>query len=286
MVEQREYGATGRSLSVLGFGGVLLVGLDQPESNRLVSEAIGRGVTYFDVAPSYGRDQETEKRLGPALKPNRDRVFLACKSGDRTAAGARAELERSLRHLETDHFDLYQLHAVSSLEEVARVFGPGGAMETLVAAKQEGLIRHIGFSAHSAEAAVAAMDLYSFESVLFPVNFVTWYSGNFGRQILEKAQERSVARLALKAMARTQWRNASHPSLPNCWYEPLTDRETASLALRWTLSKPITAAIPPGDPTLFRMALDIVENYSPITEAEEQQLRRLALDLEPIFQAA
>jgi len=284
-MERRPYGNTGDSLSLVGLGGVAFVGLDQSESDRLVAEAIDSGVNYFDVAPSYGQDQETEKRLGPALKPYRDRAFLACKTAVRTADGAVAELERSLAHLETDTFDLYQLHAITSVEEVDTCFGPGGAMEVLVKAQQEGKIRHLGFSAHSVEAAFRALELFPFTSALFPVNFVLYQEGHFGPQIVQRCIERGAARLALKAMARTHWVEGAHRAFPNCWYEPISDRETAELALRFTLSEPVTAAVPPGDVRLWRWAVEFAQRYRPLTEAERATLAERAEDLQPIFKA-
>lgn len=285
-MERRVLGRTGRELSIVGMGGVVFVGVTQKEADAMVDEAIARGVNYFDVAPSYGSEQETEKRLGPALKGHRDRVFLACKTGRRDREGADAELRRSLTHLQTDHFDLYQLHAISSVADVEQAFGPGGAMEAFVAAKEAGLVRHLGFSAHSVEAALAAMDRYDFDSALFPINFVTYYEGDFGAQIIAKAQEKGIGRLALKAMARTNWKEGEHRTHPNCWYEPLTDPRLAELALRFTLSEPITAAVPPGDPRLFRLALDLADNFRPITEEERAELRAYAHGLQPIFRYA
>lgn len=285
-MQRRAYGRTGQELSIIGLGGVVLVGVSQPEADNIVAEAIDHGVNYFDVAPSYGRDQETEKRLGPALAGRRDGVFLACKTGCRDREGAAAELTRSLHHLQTHYVDLYQLHAISSVEEVERVFAPGGAMETIVKAQQDGLIRNIGFSAHSAEAAIRAMELFDFTSALFPINFVTWTEGNFGPQIMAKAQEKGVARLALKAMARTNWQEGAHRDYANCWYEPLTDPHLAELALRFTLSQPITAAIPPGDPRLFRLAVQLAAEFRPITAEETTELRDIARGLTPIFRAA
>ena len=285
-MERRVLGRTGQELSIVGLGGVVLVGMQQAEADAIVGEALERGVNYFDVAPSYGHEQETEKRLGPALRGKRENVFLACKTGRRDREGAAEELQRSLKHLETDYFDLYQLHAISSVEEVEKVFGPGGAMETFIEAHEQGLVRNLGFSAHSAEAAVAAMDRFDFASALFPINFVTWQEGHFGPQILAKAQEKGVACLALKAMARTGWREGAEHTHPNCWYEPLTDPRLAELALRFTLSQPITAAVPPGDPRLFRLAMELAERFRPITEPERAELQEIARTLQPIFRAA
>jgi len=285
-MQRRAYGKTGQELSIIGLGGVVFVGMDQTAADNIVAEAIDHDVNYFDVAPSYGHEQETEKRLGPALRGRRDGVFLACKTGRRDAEGALAELTRSLTHLQTHYVDLYQLHAISTVEEVDKAFGPGGAMETIVKARDEGLIRNIGFSAHSPEAAIRAMELFDFTSALFPINFVTWTEGNFGPQIMAKAQERGVARLALKAMARTNWQEGTDRPFPHCWYEPLTDPHLAELALRFTLSLPITAAIPPGDPRLFRLAMQLAAEFRPITPEEQAELQTYARDLTPIFRAA
>ncbi len=285
-MQRRTLGRTGHELSIIGLGGVTVVGMAQAEADALVGEALARGVNYVDVAPSYGVEQETEKRLGAALRGRREQVFLACKTGQRDRAGAEAELRRSLQHLQTDHFDLYQLHAITTLEEVETIFGPGGAMEAFAAAREAGLVRHLGFSAHSVEAAFAAMDRFAFDSALFPVNFVTFAQGNFGPQIIRRAQEKGVACLALKAMARTNWKEDADRPFPHCWYEPISDPHWADLALRFTLSEPVTAAIPPGDPRLFRLALDLAENFRPIEEAERAELRDYARSLQPIFQYA
>jgi aryl-alcohol dehydrogenase-like predicted oxidoreductase len=285
-MERRVLGRTGRELSLVGFGGVAVVGLTQPEADTLVGEALDNGINYFDVAPSYGREQETEIRLGGALEGRRSEVFLACKTAARTRAGAEEELYRSLKHLRTDYFDLYQLHAITTVDEVETAFGPGGAMEVFLAAREKGLVRHLGFSAHSVEAAFAAMDRFDFDSALFPVNFVTFYEGNFGPQIIAKTQEKGVARLALKAMARTNWKEDATRPYPHCWYEPLDDPHWAELALRFTLSQPITAAVPPGDPRLVRLATSIAQRFQPITAEELAELRAYAHGLQPIFKAA
>lgn len=285
-MERRPYANSGRELSIIGLGGVVLVSQNQNESDAIVAEAIDHGVNYFDVAPSYGTDQETEIKLGGALRGKRDGVFLACKTGERTRDGARMELERSLRHLQTDRVDLYQLHAITSVEEVEIALGVGGAMETILRARDEGKIQHIGFSAHSHEAALRAFELFPFESALFPVNFVTYQEGNFGNQIMAKAIEKGAARLALKAMARTNWEpNAARP-YPHCWYEPLDDPHIAELAFRFTLSEPVTAAVPPGDPRLFRMAMEFAARFKPLEVAERAELSAYARGLTPIFKAA
>lgn len=278
-MQRRALGATGEHLSIIGMGGIVVSRLPQPEADAIVAEAVDRGVNYFDVAPTYG---DAEERLGPALEPHRDGVFLACKTGKRDAEGARHELERSLRHLHTDHFDLYQLHGLTTLAEVETAFGDGGALETVEAARQEGKVRFIGFSAHSVEAAEEALRRYRFDSILFPFNCVCWHHG-FGPQVLEAAREAGAARLALKALARTNWPEGGEKKWKKCWYQPFDRREEAALALRFTLSQDLTAAVSSGEPTLFKMAVEIAEEFEPVGPDELARIAALAEPLHPIF---
>src|SRR3977135_906289 len=118
---------------------------------------------------------------------------------------SRTDLENSLKLLKADHVDLYQFHALTKMTDLDKVLGPGGAMETMEAAKKEGKIRYIGFSVHSAETALAAMARSVFDTVLFPVNFVLFTQANFGPQILKRAQEKGMGILAVKAMAKAVW---------------------------------------------------------------------------------
>lgn len=281
-IARRTLGKTGEKLSIIGFGGIVVMNEDPNASSNIVAEAVDRGINYFDVAPSYGNAQE---RLGPALAPYRKNCFLACKTEGRMKDDSRKQLEESLRLLKTDHLDLYQFHALTKMTDLDKVLGPGGAMETMEAAKKEGKIRYIGFSVHSAETALAAMDRYNFDTVLFPVNWVLFSQANFGPQILKKAQEKQMGILALKAMAKTVWpadKKENHPE-PKCWYQPAAFPDEASLGLRWTLGHPVTAAIPPGDERYFRLAMDIAQSYKPLEPHEEQALLGGGHGVEPIF---
>ena len=271
-------------LSIIGLGGMLLINMPRGASRRIVSEAIDKGVNYFDVAPFYG-EGEAERRMGAALAPCRDRVFLACKTLERSAKGVRKELEQSLRRLRTDHFDLYQFHCVTDVEEVERIFAPGGALEAFLQARQQGKIRYMGFSAHSVEAALLMLGRYKFDSILFPVNFICYAQGNFGPQVMDKAKAQKVARLAIKAMAHGPWRRGERRKYPNCWYRPIEDRDLARQALRFTLSENVTAAIPPGDERLFRMALDLAEDLPHLGSGERRKLLAGTRGLEPLFEA-
>jgi len=282
MIARRPYGKKGDRISIVGLGGIVLARLPQKEADAIARDAFERGINYFDVAPTYW---DAEERMGPAIKPFRDKLFLACKTTRRDAKGAQEELENSLRKLQTYHFDLYQLHALSNMSELEQCFAPGGAMETFLEARDQGKVRYIGFSAHSEEVALEAIKRFPFDSALFPLNFVTLFKGNFGWELLKEAPKRGVTLLALKAMARTHWQEGAK-RLDKCWYEPVTDPKLAELAWRFTLSLPVASAIPPGDENIFRMAITFAERYRKVTSREEQQLRAEAEKLLPIFSRA
>ena len=282
-IEKRILGKTGEKLSIIGFGGIVVMDANPEQAAARVKEAIEYGVNYFDVAPSYG---DAELKLGPALEPWRDDVFLACKTGMRTRDESRRELEQSLKHLHTDHFDLYQHHAVTSMEDVEKIFAPGGAQETFLKAREEGMISYLGFSAHSVEAALAMIERYEFDTILFPFNWTAWYGGNFGPQVMAKAREKGMGILALKAMARGPWKQGADRSrYPKCWYEPLTRPEDIVMGLNFTLSHPVAAAIPPGDENLFRQALQLSDRIRPLTDTELEEIKEMALKGTPLFRA-
>ena len=279
-MEKRVLGKTGEWLSIVGFGGIVVRDEEPSSASRLVAQAVERGINYFDVAPTYGNSEE---RLGPALEPYRKSVFLACKTDKRTAEEAREELRRSLKLLRTDYLDLYQLHAVTTMEQVEQIMGPGGALETFVEAQEQGLVRYLGFSAHSEEAVVALLDRFEFDSILFPFNWACWHQGHFGPRALEKAQEEGVGILALKSLAKRKWKEGEERKWPKCWYAPVDTFEEVSLALRFTLSKPITAAVSPGHAELLWWACDAADRFKPLSEEEAAQLARQSEGLDPIF---
>jgi predicted aldo/keto reductase-like oxidoreductase len=280
-IEKRELGKTGEMLTMLGFSGIIVRDFTHEASSSIVKFAIDAGVNYFDIAPSYG---DAILKLGPALEPYRKEVFLACTTGGRKKEDSRKDLEQSLKDMRTDHFDLYQFHAVATTDDVKTILGKGGAMETFLEAKKEGKIRFIGFSAHSVEAAMALMNGFEFDTILFPVNFNTWYAGNFGPQVLALAKEKKMGILAIKAMAKRPWpEGADKSKYPRCWYEPYTDVENIRMGLRFTLSHPVTAALPSGEEELYRLALNLRNKLEPLDNKEVELIKTKALAGKPIF---
>lgn len=285
LVPKRQYGRAKDMLSVIGFGGIIVKDVTPEEASTYVSEAVDRGINYFDVAPTYGNAQE---RLGPALKPYRDDCFLACKTQKRDAKGSQEELEESSRLLQTEHFDLYQLHAITTLEDVEQAFAKGGAMETFLKAKEQGKVRYIGFSAHSEVAAHAALDRYDFDSILFPLSFPIWIKEGFGPSVHKRAKKDNRGILALKSMAHQRWpKGTKRNERPwkKTWYEPFDDIDKISLGLRFTSDLPAHAMIPPGHWELFKMAVELAQSgaLTPLNNNEREIVRAIAMDSEPIF---
>jgi len=278
----RGFGKDGVKLSVIGFPGLLLRRFEQKDADRLVAEAFERGVNYYDVAPAYG---DAELKMGPALEKYRKKVFLASKTKMRDREGAKMEFERSLERLRTDHFDLYQLHVLSDVsKDVDQAFAKDGAMAYLQEQRKAGRIRYLGFSAHTEEAALAALDRFQFDSIMFPVNFVSFFNADFGPKVVAKAREKGTAILAIKGFCRQRW-EAGDPERKKLrfWYKPITDSDEAKMALRFTLSKGAIASIPPSVEVGHKAALNAAAAAGEITAEETTRLRAIAKGLEPLF---
>ena len=281
-MKTRPLGKTGESLSVIGFGAIVFVEEGPEFAHDAVARAIDAGVNYFDMGPAYGRG-EAEERGGPAIEPYRDRVFLAEKTGKRTKDEAAAELRESLKRMRTDYFDLYQLHAVTTMEQVETIVGPGGALEAFVEARDQGLVRFLGFSAHSEEAALALMDHYEFDTILFPLNYVIWYQGHFGPAVSDKAQEKGMGILALKTLAKKPWPDGKKEKWTKAWYSPVDTYEEARTALRWTLSRPVTACVSPSHAEFLWWMIDAEKEVTPLTPEDEEAIALSTESVAPIF---
>jgi aryl-alcohol dehydrogenase-like predicted oxidoreductase len=281
---RRMLGRTGRKISIIGFPGLALAHeRDEKKCTAALHHAFELGVNYFDVAPAYG-DGLAENRMGPGLQGiPRDKIFLACKTGRRDAAGARRELERSLERLKTDHFDLYQLHAMRTTSDVEQALGPNGALNTFLEAKEEGKVRWLGFSAHSSEAALALLKAHAFDTVMYPVNFIEHFTHEFDQNVVARARTDGAAVLAIKPMCAGSWPRGMTRNRDN-WYRALEEDKEIELALRFTLSiDPVVAALPPAFLDLAEKAFAAARNYRPATEADVASLQALAGKYVPLF---
>ena len=257
----RKLGKTGFDISAVSYGGIVSMEDGQTASDRYVSWAIDQGVNYFDVAPSYG---DAEEKLGNSLKPYRNDVHLACKTAQRLRVDAEKELYQSHKLLHTDYFDVYQLHGLANMEEVEAAFGPGGVMEMVSTLKQRGIARNVGITAHNEEAALRCLELYDFDTVLFPFNWFMNMEHGMGSRLIKAAKERDMGVLCMKAFIERAWinqdeRNSSQ--FPKSWCKPINveDVPFGVAAMKYALSLGVDTLIPPGNYASFSFAVEHIE---------------------------
>lgn len=272
-MEQRRLGRTGHMSTVVTFGAAGIGRVAQEVADRAFQTALDHGVNHVDVAPRYG---DAELRLRPWMAKVRDRIFLGCKTGERTREGARADLGRSLERLGVERLDLYQLHAVGKMHELDACTAPGGALETLAQARREGLTRWLGITGHTHDAPrthLEALRRFDFDTVMFPLNFVLWADPRFredAETLIEECRRRDVGVHIIKAVAKDPWgdREKTHTT----WYEPFTDQPTIDRAVAFVLSRPVTTLCSVGDVIVLPRVLEAAERFQPLTREEEEAL--------------
>ena len=272
-MEKRRLGRTGHMSTVVTFGSAGIGRVEQDVADRAVQAALDHGVNHFDVAPSYG---EAELRLKPWMPKIRNQIFLGCKTTERTKEGAKAELHRSLERLGVDRLDLYQLHSVGKRDILDECTAPGGALEALIEARDEGLVRWLGITGHTHDAPSThheALRRFDFDTVMFPLNFVLWTIPEFRRDataLLDECTSRDVGVHILKSVAKDPW--GDRPKTHTTWYEPFTDQETIDRAVQFVLSQSVTTLCSAGDVTVLPMVLEAAERFGPIETAVEEAL--------------
>ena len=278
------FGRTGHDSTRIIFGAASLSRVDQDTADRALDVLLEHGVNHVDVAASYG---EAELRLAPWLKRHRGDVFLATKTGERSAEGARAELHRSLDRLGADHVDLWQLHNLSDPIQWDKALSPGGAIEAAVEAREQGLVRAIGVTGHGLQVAAThrrSLQRFDFDSVLLPYNFLTmqsaYYAENFNA-LQATCRERNTAVQTIKSIAYRPWMGREHTT--STWYEPLQDPAQIQLAVHWALARPGIFVISVGDVHLLPHVLAAAERFG--QPPADGQLRAMAdsLQMEPLF---
>ncbi len=242
MIDTALFGRTGHASTRVIFGAAGLGEASQEYSDSLLEVLLASGINHIDTAADYG---DAEERIGPWMKRYRSRFFLATKTGERSAVGARASIERSLERLQTDTIDLIQLHNLVEEDDWRTVHSPGGALEALVGAREEGLIRFIGVTGHGLR--IPRMHLRSlrefrYDSVIFPYNYplslIPEYQCSV-EELTERCIGENVAIQTIKAVARRRWQRAQREGEHrHSWYQPLEDEAAISRAARFTLAKP------------------------------------------------
>ena len=272
-METRMFGRTGHESTVAIFGGFALSQASQEQADATMEKVIAAGVNHIDIAPSYGI---AEQRLGPWMPRERERFFLGCKTMERERAGAAAELRASLERLQTDHFDLYQIHAVRTFEELDSVTRKGGALEALIEARQAGLTRFLGITGHGVDAPaifIEALRRYDFDSVLFPINFVQYADPEYRRNaeaLIRLCQEKQVGTMIIKSITAGPW--GDQPQTHITWYRPLTAPDMVQAAVNFVLSQPVTGICTAGDPDILPLVLQACENFTPLSQTQQESL--------------
>lgn len=269
-MEQRRLGKTGNMAVVLVVGGAALWDVTQKEADAAMELAMSHGVTHFDVSPRYG---VAELRMGPWVKRHRKDIFLACKTADRSKSAAREGIKYSLERLQTDHFDLFQLHMVSDGETLNAVLSPDGALEAIVEARQQGLVRHIGIAGHRTYVQIEALNRFDFDTVLFPVNpahAAYWNDYTDFKFLLQVTQKKDVGTIAIKAIAKQLWKPQAR--MYRTWYEPFTQQNEIDRAVWYTLSQGVSRLVMPADVRLWPMVIDAAERFKPLTVPEQDAI--------------
>jgi aryl-alcohol dehydrogenase-like predicted oxidoreductase len=250
------------------------------------AEAIALGVNHLDIAPRYGLAEEL---VGPLIPAVRDQLFVGCKTGRKNAGGVRAQLEESLTKLRTDHFDLYQLHAVTDLDVLEERMD---AAEAILTARDEGLTRFVGITGHNASAPAAfieALRRFDLDTVMFPVNARMWADPDYRRDaeaLLQICAERDLGVMAIKAAAKLPWPSDVDPGERSAttWYEPVDEPADMQRAVDFTLSVPgVHAFCTPGDERILRMALDAAEGFSPLSDEAQREAMSAVAGTPSIF---
>ena len=270
-MEKRRLGRTGHMSSVVTFGAAGIGRVTQEVADRAIETALAHGVNHIDVAPRYG---EAELRLKPWIPKIRKDVFLGCKTIERTREAAKAELHRSLERLGTDRLDLYQHHSVGKLADLDACTAKGGALEALVEAREEGLVRWLGITGHTHDAPrthLEALRRFDFDTVMFPLNFVLWAIPEYRQSaeaLLAECAKRDVGVHIIKSVAKDPW--GDRPRTHATWYEPFTDQAIIDQAVAFVLSQPVTTLCSVGDVTVLPKFLAAAECSHPLTpEAQE-----------------
>jgi len=285
----RNLGRTGYRVGIFSLGGQAAI--EQPNNDAvavpLVERALDLGINYIDTAAMYGRGL-SQGYIGQVMKRRRAETFLATKTHDRTRDGSLRLLEESLRLLQTDHLDLWQVHNLSRMDQVEQIFGPGGAMEALQQAREQKIVRTLGCTGHADPAVLAeAIRRFPFDTLLLAVNAADKHHLSFIDNLLPLAVEKQMGIIGMKVPARgrilSSWAPPAGERSP--W---MRDRGPGTISMReafdYVLSLPVSTVII-GCDSLAQLEENVrlARSFTPLND---RQMAALVARTEPIHQQA
>lgn len=283
-METRQFGRSGHHSTVAIFGAAAFWSIDQAGADATMELILEHGVNHIDVAPSYGL---AEERVGPWMQRMRDSFFLGCKTMERDQEGASAEMLRSLERLQVDHFDLYQIHAVTTFAELDQATMTGGALDAIIAARESGLTRFIGITGHGVDSPaifLEALQRFDFDSVLFPINSIQYANPDFRRnaqELLRMCREGNVGTMIIKSIAEGPW--GEDAKTHNTWYKPFVDADRIQKGVNFVLSQDVTGLCTAGDTQILPLVLDACEKFTPLSQEEQAALIEEGKEYMPLF---
>ena len=270
-MEKRRLGRTGHESTVVTFGAYSVGYLDQDEANRAIELLLDHGVNHIDIAPSYAQSME---RVAPWMPELRDRMFLGSKTRFRTRDEAWRDVESIMKRMNVDSFDLFQLHSVVNMHELDLATADGGALETLIEMREQGLTKWLGITGHGPHVPstiLESLKRFDFDTVMFPLNPAMARDADYRRDseaLLAECAARDIGIQTIKMIARGGWGSGSRDL--HTWYDPHREQEDIDRSLWWVLSQPMHTAPSSGEISLLPKVLDAAERFTPMT-AEEQE---------------
>ena len=282
-MKKRILGRTGHKSTLITLGGAVARPINRKESDSFIKFALDQGVNHIDVAPTYGSG-EAEVILGKWVKEYRDDLFLACKTQKRDRKEAVEELNRSLKNLQTDYFDLYQLHGLDDPEQFKVASSEDGAIRAILEAREQNLVKYVGLTSHNPESILKFLESFDFDTVLLPVNYVLrahLEPKNDYEPVLALAKERNLGVIAMKSAAKGPWPTKDRAY--KTWYQPFDTQRDIDEALWFTLSQNVTTAASSSDIRIAKMMIDAAERYTPMEAEEQKNLLTKADKYKPLF---
>lgn len=284
MIQKAEFGRTKHESTRVLFGAASLSRVTQKEADQTLELLLEYGINHIDTAASYG---DSELRIAPWMKDHRDDFFLATKTEERTYDGARRELENSLKRLQVDSVDLWQMHLLVDEEDWQTAMGGNGALKAFVEAREEGLVRFLGVTGHETQVAdmhKRSLAHFDFDSVLLPYNPSMMrnpaYAASFN-ELAAMCKEKKVALQTIKSLARGAWKEGEQNRAT--WYEPFEEQAEIDAMVHWVLSRPDTFLNSVGDIYLLPKVLDAAKRFDGQVTQDDLAEAINTIEMEPLF---